>query len=186
MSTITADGRMPKVTLYVKETDEPVWEAARRLAGDAESLSGIVSKALSAYVRRKQSIREGTEKTGREMREYGFELWGQLNDNIRRKVELMAAVLDSKSPASGDPFNAYRYDLYVTKTGKLVIHQQAFAPVWSDGQYRIDPEQPTGATVQIFRSFDEFCRDETAIRQFGDAFPSIANVVGEDFTWKIE
>ena len=96
-------------------------------------------------------------------------MWGELNDNVRQKVELVAALLYS-SPAGGNQFNnANSYDLYVTKTGKLAMHEQAFDTVWDSG---LDREKPKGATFHVFRSFDQFSRDEKAIRLFSDTFPT--------------
>ena len=42
---------VPKVTLYVKDSDAPIWEKARALAGAGdESLSALVTDALRQRV----------------------------------------------------------------------------------------------------------------------------------------
>ena len=50
---------VPKVTLYVKDCDAPVWEKARALAGAGdESLSALVTDALRQRVERLEAQRK--------------------------------------------------------------------------------------------------------------------------------
>lgn len=47
----------PKVTLYIKDGDQEVWDRARRFAEDSDrSLSDLTTAALVAYVNKEQGV----------------------------------------------------------------------------------------------------------------------------------
>jgi hypothetical protein len=169
---MTEETAMPKVTLYVKESDSPVWDKAKKLTGNTdESLSGVVSELLKSYVERHESQKSAEEKTGRSMQELEFELGGELNNNIRRTARFTGALL-----ATGHGYQVggdqNQYALFVTSGGSLVVHA-------TSGR---------GSTVEIFRRFDDFngaveYREDGEYRlAFGNALPDIAKIFGEDFT----
>src|SRR5258708_32901745 len=82
---IHEEAHMPKVTLYVKDGDAPVWDRAKALTGDTEeSLSSVVSELVKSYVDGQESRRTAEERTGKGMQELEFELSGPLNNNVRR------------------------------------------------------------------------------------------------------
>lgn len=54
----TMPSRPWKVTLYVKDSDRPIWERARELLGE-ESLSAFVTEAISLLVARREAEAKG-------------------------------------------------------------------------------------------------------------------------------
>jgi hypothetical protein len=125
--------RMPKVTLYVKEADEPIWDRARQLAGD--SLSSIVSRALAAYVEEQET--RAKAQTEMQRAAETVTLLVEPHDRPTRKVRF-TGVLAHESNAGGT-------HAYVTTSGKVVLAHYDRAMLLS---------------VEVFDTYQEFLASE--------------------------
>jgi hypothetical protein len=176
---------MPKKTLYVKEQDEPIWERAAKLAqGDEDSLSKLVVEALAEFVTKKEAQRQGEERTGRPMQEYKFENFGTLNRGVRQTIRFVGVLLFEKEHRDFGKTSSDSHQLFLTKSRKLVWIKKELDE--RDNQKRQDG--PTrGATFKVFDEFfGEFEDTEELQEIFGDRFPEIAAVKGEDSVLEIE
>src|SRR6187200_2318353 len=99
--------RMPKVTLYVKDADAPIWERARQLAGD--SLSSVVCRALSAYVAEQEEMARA--KRHAEMNTAEVTIDVEPDGRPARKVRLVGTLAHE----------AVNGDAYITTSGKIVL-----------------------------------------------------------------
>ena len=123
---------------------------------------------------RPQPQTHADERAGR-IQEFELQLFGALNNNIRRPARLTGLMLGSGSGAQVDG-EAAQYTLFFTRGANLVVHIRS-------GQ---------GSTVELFRSFDDFReavenRDDGEYRlAFGNVLPAVAKVMGADFTLWID
>ena len=88
---------MPNKTIYVSEKDIPVFEKAKKIAGEA--LSSVISHALQEYVARNQakdrgmqeiSIKVGVKKSERELHFVGIQVgekWTGLSHDNKWRLE---------------------------------------------------------------------------------------------------
>jgi hypothetical protein len=79
---------VPKITLYVKDSDNPIWESARELAqvtGDG-SLSSLVTYALKNYVDRE---RLAASSGNTELRDHVHAIISELTANAGERMERM-------------------------------------------------------------------------------------------------
>lgn len=125
--------RMPKVTLYVKEADEPIWERARQLAGD--SLSSIVSRALEAYVDEQESRARAQSAVESEAAPVTLDV--EPTERPSRKVRFTGVLAHEG--------NAGTADAYVTTSGKVVIARFV--------GFRTE-------SVEVYDTYDEFVASE--------------------------
>jgi hypothetical protein len=123
---------------------------------------------------RPQSETHAEEGAGR-VQEFELQLFGALNNNIRRPARLTGTMLGSGSGAKVDG-EAAQYTLFFTRGANLVVHIRS-------GQ---------GSAVEVFRSFDDFReavenRDDGEYRlAFGNVLPAVAKIMGADFTLWID
>lgn len=99
---------MPKVTLYMKDADAPIWERARQLAGE-NGLSAVVSRALAAYVNEHEKRATATSEL--ERRATTITLQAQPDGGPQRKVRFTGVRAGESD----------QFDAYVTTGGKVVL-----------------------------------------------------------------
>ena len=134
----------------------------------------VPSGAVKSSVDRPQSQAQADERPGR-TQEFELQLFGVLNNNIRRTARFNGTMLASGSGFQADG-DAAHYTLFFTRGANLVVHVKA-------GQ---------GATVEVFRCFDDFRdavenRDDGEYRlAFGNVLPAVAKVFGADYTLWID
>ena len=130
--------------------------------------------AVKSPVARPQSQAHTEERLGR-TQEFELQLFGVLNNNIRRTAKFTGTMLGSGSGCQADG-DAAQYTLFFTRGANLVVHVKA-------GQ---------GSTVEVFRCFDDFreaveSRDDGEYRlAFGNVLPAVAKVFGADYTLWID
>lgn len=149
--------RMPKVTLYVKDADAPLWERARQLAGD--SLSSIVSRALAAYVEEQE--RRAAAQSALERGAATVTLEVEPDEGPSRKVRF-TGVLAYEGEES------IHQDAYVTTSGKVVI-----AHFIDDGQI---------GSLTVFDSYKQFLSTNPST-VVGAA---VAETIGEEWIEEID
>jgi len=107
---------MPNRTIYVADTDMPVFERAQELAGD--NLSATIAQALRRFVEaeeaRSKSFEEITIKVGKTVLSYKS-FWGRLLATGPRGVQNRHT----------------RYDVYQTRKGKLALYIRV-RPDWAE------------------------------------------------------
>ena len=111
---------MPKVTLYVREAEQDLWERAKALAGGEESLSSIVTEALREYVKRKEREREAQSKLQDAMSEVVLQVAYVTGDGPRGsyKIRFVGVKLaEGEDPDTGDTF-----EIYMTRSGRFVLY----------------------------------------------------------------
>lgn len=120
---------MPKKTLYVKDSDVPIWDRARAIAGDS-GLSTLVIEALADYLPRRerqlgevvlQGRLEGTAV------EQQFRFIGSLVLSIPAHKKF-GAMFVGVSPSIPPREQIGTTDVYVTKGHAIVIHEKVPAP----------------------------------------------------------
>lgn len=104
--TATEVARMPKVTLYVKDSDAPIWDKARQIAGD--SLSSIVSRALAAYVEQDEMRKQAESALEKQASRIEFDV--DPDDRPKRRVGFTGVLV----------FEGRDDDVYVTTSGKVI------------------------------------------------------------------
>jgi len=152
--------RMPKVTLYVKDADAPIWERARQLAGD--SLSSIVSLALAAYVDEQETKARAGSALQRDAVPMTLDV--EPEDGPRRKVRFTGVLA-----YEGDAHEAL--DVYVTTSGKIVLAHNA----------RFASDMRT-VSVTIFDTYQEFLSSDPN----PNAGAGVAEVLGEEWIEEID
>jgi hypothetical protein len=172
-------GSMPKVTLYVKDADSNIWERARKLAGDSDSLSRIVTEALAAYVPQREAIVALEKRSARKMK--AVELKGIVPGGIApQKVRFVGALLFSlpktvyrrlEASKNAEIEQVGTTDLYLTGGGTLVVHENG-------------GDRPHGSDVMAFRAFTDF--EKPYGHRFANELDQIAAAMKHDFTIEID
>ena len=109
-------GPMPKVTLYVKDSDGPIWDRARSLVtkGDDDSLSAFVTEALALHVeRRERELRADKDLAG-SMESYTIRV--EPEDAPPRTLRFTGAHVHESVEMYGGT-----QDVYVTKARQIVV-----------------------------------------------------------------
>lgn len=161
--TVAEVSRMPKVTLYVRDADAPVWEKARHLAGD--SLSSIVSRALAAYVDEEET--RARAKNAIERDAVSITLDVQPDDERPRRKVRFTGVLAHE----GEESHSYA-DAYVTTSGKVILAIQIPSMVG----LRTD-------RVVVYESFDDFA---ASANPHLETKAAVAEILGEEMIEEIE
>jgi hypothetical protein len=145
---------MPKVTLYVKDADQEVWDRAKRLGdGSGESLSSFVSEALRAAVQRRDEALEVAASVAGRMEQVELQLHGPLNDHHTQTVRftgVCVAMDDSRT-----------IKIYMTRGGRFVLHFD-------------HPKE--GATHKVYRRLEDLrdeYKDVMDERLIADAFGAV-------------
>lgn len=161
--TTTEVSRMPKVTLYVKDADAPVWERARQLAGD--SLSSVVGRALSEYVEQEETRLKA--KSALEREATAVEIDVEPKERPKRKVKFRGVLA-----AEGDvAFSGMYLDAYVTTSGKIVVaHSDRSA-----GGLRVEE-------VRVFDTYKKFLASDPT----HDLGAAVAETIGEEWVEEID
>lgn len=162
---------MPRVTLYVREADQEVWERAKALAGGEESLSAVVSEALRQYVERWERQEKAREKLQQQMEpiELKVNAWRGNEPDHRRtyRVRFTGTLVGTTDPdgwRSGD-----WTEVYLTEGGNLVVYGS-----WKDFLF-----------YKKCEDFDELI--ESYGQRLGeDVLAEIAEAMGEDYAVEIE
>jgi hypothetical protein len=154
--------RMPKVTLYVKDSDAPTWDKARQIAGD--SLSSIVARALAAYV--EEHEKRVKAQAAIEQQATVVVLDVEPEDAPRRKVKLTAVLA-----VEGVETLLGWQDAYVTTSGKVVL---ALNQRTAKG-LRVE-------SVEVFEDYDEFVQANPN----SELGPAIAETLGRDWIEEID
>lgn len=106
---------MPKITLYVKDDQLPVWDRARSLSAAAGgSLSAFVSGAIEREVARLDDELTAEAARTRLMEPVELQLRGTLNDNRLQTIHFTGACL------ARDESQSIR--IFTTRGGKFVLH----------------------------------------------------------------
>lgn len=154
---------VPRVTLYVRDSDAGVWDRARALsAGSEESLSSLATEGLAIVVeRRERQARLDSENADR-MEQVELEGVDWHDAEKPRRLRFVGVVASEQG----------RYVTYITRAKKVVLEY-------------VDPLTPN--QLAIFDSFDDF-KEQTADRFELD--PSLltetADALGEDYYEEIE
>lgn len=157
---------MPKKTIYIRLGDIELWEKAEKLAG--ESLSALLIEALRQYVEKRERELKAREERQTEMENVTLEITpvdgatGFVLSNRAYKVQFTGTLLGS---TSGIP----RYDVYLTKGGKLIVYY-------------------TATDIAGYEEFDtlEDLANEYADKLGDDIMTEIADALGEEYVVKIE
>ena len=159
---------MPRVTLYVREADEELWERAKALAGDAESLSAMVTEALREYVTRKERAMAAREATTAAMQEIELEVnveSGGMLTARTHKVRFTGALLAE----SGVDYGGFDYHaIYVTRGGRFVLYTR-------------------GEDGRLYRVYDTLDRLARANRHLPkELLARAAEALGEEYVVEID
>lgn len=153
---------MPRVTLYVKDSDAPIWDRARALVSgsDEDSLSALVTECLAA---------------GLEKRERALKVEKSISDQLEN-IELVGVNAGTEQPRRirFKGFLAHESEhtsVYVTK-GKQII---------------LEGTQWPTSEITVFESFDEL---REAVER-GGAWPAgmmedVAEAIGEEYFEELE
>jgi len=163
---------MPKITLYVKDASTPLWDRARKLAGGTDSLSGIVTEALAAYVPEEEARRRAEKQIGKRLQPHTFELHGAAHDGYSQTLKFIGAELAQTKligVSGARELQGGTGTLFVTKGRNLVL---------------VEDRGKSGTTVRVSKTFTEFVRDHGS--KFKDQINEIAAAVGDDFSWRVE
>ena len=123
---------------------------------------------------RPRSQTQAEERAG-QTKEFELQLFGTLNNNIRRTAKFTGSLLASGSGSQVDGDRA-EYILFFTRGANLVVHAKSLQ----------------GATIEVFRRFDDFKeaienREDGEYRlAFGNVLPAVAKVMGADYTLWID
>ena len=82
---------MPKITLYVKDADQGIWDKARSLSGD--SLSGFVTTALRRHLHQEERRAAAETAFSNRIQEIELEVWGAVNEHRTYKVRFEGVCL---------------------------------------------------------------------------------------------
>jgi hypothetical protein len=125
-------------------------------------------------VERPRAQTQPEERAG-QTKEFELQLFGTLNNNIRRTAKFTGSLLASGSGSQVDGDRA-EYILFFTRGANLVVHAKSLQ----------------GATVEVFRRFDDF-KDAIESREdgeyrlaFGNVLPAVAKIMGADYTLWID
>ena len=154
--TTTEVTTMPKVTLYVKDADEAIWERARKIAG--ESLSAIVSQALAEYVAAQEQKAAALETLREEATTHVLDHVPE--DGPARKVRF-TGILVHEFMDSG----LHTYEFYLTTSGKV-----------------IEANDVAGLSAIVYDSYEDFTNKLPATNhQYKEAAAAIAQALGEEW-----
>jgi EXLDI family protein len=170
------DDQVPNKTIYVSDSDLPLYQRAQELAG------GNLSSAIAAALRRYVDLEDG--------RQEGFgEITVRVGPKGGRKQRFVGALVGQW--ASADWSQHYR--VYQTRTGKFVLHTER-APEWASRDAQGNPAGWRSwfglgsytymfiageSTLEVFDSVEQM-RDRIP-PQFYDALAaSVANPTVED------
>ena len=112
---------MPNKTIYVKDTDLPLFEKAEALGG--ENLSATIATALRRFVEVEEAKADGMSE-----QEIEVGVFSDRSSNDTRKIrfigkQIASAWVYSGQTSSGDD-RGTDYTLYLTKKGKLLLHRE--------------------------------------------------------------
>jgi EXLDI family protein len=137
---------MPNKTIYVSDTDLPVFERAQELAGD--NLSSTIAKALRVYI----DAREG--------KHHDFEeVTLQVGKITRTSKQFIGRLLAKGKLAERTNPEVSQYKVYETRKGNFVLHVKR-GPNWNyrpgHGDHR-EPlsEDDTQESMEIYGSLEE-------------------------------
>jgi hypothetical protein len=129
---------------------------------------------VKSSVERPRAQTQPEERAG-QTKEFELQLFGTLNNNIRRTAKFTGSLLASGSGSQVDGDRA-EYILFFTRGANLVVHAKSLQ----------------GATVEVFRRFDDF-KDAIESREdgeyrlaFGNVLPAVAKIMGADYTLWID
>lgn len=157
--TVVQRASMPKVTLYVKDSDATVWDRARVLVsgGDEDSLSSLVTEALSLLVDRREREREAEKVMADRLESVELDGVDGRDPNIPRRIRFKGMLAHESRDTS----------FYVTKGKQIVAETQA-------GDH---------SAISVFENFDEL---KTAVDRGGSwkddaVLDAVAQALGEDY-----
>lgn len=129
---------MANKTIYVAEKDEPLYEEAKHIAGEA--LSSVVARALGEYIVRHKEKEKGMKEVSVSIGTKGSE----------REVRFVGTLLGDWKGFSNDKQWFMRAAIYRTQKGNWAIHLETVckASLLTDkeswkraGDYLIDPRR---------------------------------------------
>ena len=149
---------MPQITLYVKETDRPIWDSARRLADSrGESLSALVTTALELVAGR----RDAPAAPSGEMARVELVGWDFRNRDVPRTVRFTGVKVAQVGTLSA----------YLTRARQVVLEEWELL----DERY-----------VAVFESFEALRAHPVAQALDHRLLADIAAAVGTPFVETIE
>tara|TARA_B100001146_G_C16141577_1_gene416989 strand:- start:473 stop:940 length:468 start_codon:yes stop_codon:yes gene_type:complete len=155
---------MPKITLYIRDDDTPIWERARSLAGSDTSLSVLVRDALREHLERRNRIQRDSSNS-RKMSEHRLSIGGYVNGGVRRDVRLMGVKLAHAEAIK------MTYVLFFTGQGRWVVHSDAGS---------------NGARIDIFNNFQALAGHPDFSVVFRNELPNLAVVADEQLVIEID
>lgn len=150
---------VPRVTLYVKDSDAPIWDRARALVStDENSLSAFVTEALETLVVKRERQQQAGDTLDAQLESIEISGVDWFNDERPKRVRFKGALAHESGQAT----------YYVTK-GKQVVVEFA---------------HPTGKDrIRVFESFDEF---KEASDGDPETIQAVADAIGEDYFEEID
>ena len=149
---------MPQITLYLKETDRPIWDSARQLAESrGESLSALVTTALELVAGR----RDAPLAPRGEMARVELVGWDFRNRDVPRTVRFTGAKVAQVGTLSA----------YLTRARQVVLEEWELL----DERY-----------VAVFESFEALQAHPVAQALDHRLLADIAAAVGTPFVETIE
>jgi EXLDI family protein len=136
---------MPNKTIYVSDTDLPVFERAQELAGD--NLSSTIAKALRVYIDAREGKRHDFE-----------EVTLQVGKITRTSKQFIGRLLAKGKLSERTNPEVLQYKVYETRKGNFVLHVKR-GPNWNYRPAKGDREPLTEddsqETMEIFGSLEE-------------------------------
>lgn len=112
---------MPNKTIYVKESDLPLFEKAEALAG--ENLSSTIAEALRRFVEAEEAKGEGLTE-----QEIEVGVFSSQGSDDTRKIKFIGKKIADATVFSGQTSDGKDrgtdYALYLTKKGKFLLHRK--------------------------------------------------------------
>lgn len=124
---------MPRVTLYIKDSDAAIWDRARALtSGSEDSLSSLVSEALDLLVTKREQLQQ--RAAGDTMEAIELEGVDRFDNEKPRKMRFVGVLAVEGS----------NFDIYITRGRKVILEERS--PIAEN-------------RLSVWDSFNEF-RDE--------------------------
>lgn len=153
---------VPRVTLYVREADAPVWDRARALtSGSEDSLSSLVTEGLTQVVERRERQLRAEKNTSDRMGPVELNGVDWYDEDKPRKLRFSGVVVSEQGRAA----------VYITRGKKVVV----------------EVVDRMGSTrIVVFDSFEEFRDTREQLDLDPSSIIETADAMGEEYYEEID
>jgi hypothetical protein len=152
---------VPRVTLYVKDSDAPIWERAKALTSGADdSLSSFVAEALTDLVQKRERSLQATRDLADHMETVKLNGADYFDEEKPRKLRFTGMLVTEDAGTT----------VYITKAKKVVM--EVYRPHGAD-------------LLRVFESFEEF-RDDDRHGLDASTITMVADALGEEYFEEID